>query len=126
MELYANAAAVPNVLGGCAHGHIGLVMNTTLYSTLSTTTFTTPTHSTRSTLFPRATIGDRETMEHQYKIEKAIYDNHNTVEEAVKTQIQDAIKVTHLWQLKNKYTIYMGVTSRDIIDHLLDRKTYTK
>eukprot|EP00957_Ditylum_brightwellii_P130771 9976601-Ditylum_brightwellii.AAC.1 len=44
-------------------------------------------------------------MEFQYKLEKAIYDNHNMVEEA---------------ELKNKYTEYMGVTSRDIIDHLLD------
>eukprot|EP00957_Ditylum_brightwellii_P001351 105646-Ditylum_brightwellii.AAC.1 len=96
MELYANAAAVPTTLRGDVHGHIGLVIDTTFYSMLSTTTFAASTQPTRATLPPRATIVDRETMEHKYKIEKAIHGNHNTVEKAVQAQIQDVIENIYL------------------------------
>eukprot|EP00957_Ditylum_brightwellii_P153161 11658147-Ditylum_brightwellii.AAC.1 len=34
-QLYKNAATIPLSLGGGAHGHIGLVMEPTLYSSLS-------------------------------------------------------------------------------------------
>eukprot|EP00957_Ditylum_brightwellii_P068158 5173898-Ditylum_brightwellii.AAC.1 len=120
MELYANAIAVPTMLRSGAHGHISLVMDKTLYTTLPTTVYAAPAQPIRATLSPRATVVDQETMEHQYKLEKVIYDNHNMVEEVVKAQIQEAIKDIFLRQLKNKYTRYMGVTSRHIIDHLLD------
>eukprot|EP00957_Ditylum_brightwellii_P179593 13680801-Ditylum_brightwellii.AAC.1 len=36
MELYPTTVLVPTTLEGGAHGHIGLVMDATLYSTLST------------------------------------------------------------------------------------------
>eukprot|EP00957_Ditylum_brightwellii_P211023 15365673-Ditylum_brightwellii.AAC.4 len=96
MEIYANAAAVPTILGGGAHGHIGLVMDTALYTTLSTTLYVTPAQQARAALSCRATVVDQETMENKDKLEKAVYDNHTTVEEA------------DTW----------GVTSRDIIDHI--------
>eukprot|EP00957_Ditylum_brightwellii_P210508 15365057-Ditylum_brightwellii.AAC.2 len=87
MEQYANAAAVPTMLGCGAHGHICLVMDMPLYSMLSTTAYAVPAYSTRATSPPRATVVNRETIECQYKIEKTIYDNRNTVEEVVKAQI---------------------------------------
>jgi hypothetical protein len=42
---------------------------------------------------------------------------------ALKTQIIDAIEDTYLCELQNKkYTGYLvGVTARELIDHLLDR-----
>ena len=33
--LYANAATLPTTMGGGPHGHIGLIMKSALYSTLS-------------------------------------------------------------------------------------------
>eukprot|EP00957_Ditylum_brightwellii_P178494 13596989-Ditylum_brightwellii.AAC.1 len=85
MELYGNAGAVPTILGGRTHGHIGLVVDTVLYETLSTTVYVVPTQPTRSNFPPRDTVVHQETMKCQYKLEKAIYDNHNMVEETVKT-----------------------------------------
>eukprot|EP00957_Ditylum_brightwellii_P095778 7297290-Ditylum_brightwellii.AAC.1 len=37
MQLYVNAGAIPTGLGGGGHGHIGLMMDPALYTTLSAT-----------------------------------------------------------------------------------------
>ena len=37
--MYGNAATLPTSLGGGAHGHVGLIMKTTLYVTLSATAY---------------------------------------------------------------------------------------
>eukprot|EP00957_Ditylum_brightwellii_P159217 12118309-Ditylum_brightwellii.AAC.1 len=49
-QLYENAATIPSSLGGGAHGHIGLVMELTLYSGLSATAYNAPSAPTRATL----------------------------------------------------------------------------
>ena len=36
--MYGNAATLPTTLGGGAHGHVGLIIKATLYTTLSATT----------------------------------------------------------------------------------------
>ena len=41
-KLYANAASIPSTLGGGRHGHVGLLMTTTLYATLSDTEYIFP------------------------------------------------------------------------------------
>jgi hypothetical protein len=41
--------------------------------------------------------------------------------DALKTQIIDAVADTYLGVLRNRYTGYMGVTPRDLLDHLLER-----
>eukprot|EP00957_Ditylum_brightwellii_P121563 9270788-Ditylum_brightwellii.AAC.2 len=84
--LYTKGAAILTTLGGGAQGHIGIVMDGTLYSTLSTTAYTLWVQPTRGSLPTRATLVDRDIMEAQYKKEKVTYDIHNTVEEAIKTQ----------------------------------------
>jgi hypothetical protein len=40
--LYGNAASLPTTIGGGAHGHIGLIMTTVLYATLTPTAYTVP------------------------------------------------------------------------------------
>ena len=42
LQLYANAASVPISLGGGAHGHLGLIMATALYSTVTLTPYIPP------------------------------------------------------------------------------------
>eukprot|EP00957_Ditylum_brightwellii_P136717 10425849-Ditylum_brightwellii.AAC.1 len=64
MALYTNVAAVPTMLGGGAHGHIGLVMEAGLYGTLSGgTAYTAPPEPVRGPLPARATLVDRENHE---------------------------------------------------------------
>jgi hypothetical protein len=41
--------------------------------------------------------------------------------DALKTQIIDAVTDTYLGELQNQYTGYLGVTPRDLVDHLLER-----
>jgi hypothetical protein len=41
--------------------------------------------------------------------------------DALKTQIIDAVTDTYIGELRNRYTGYMGVAPRDLIDHLLER-----
>eukprot|EP00957_Ditylum_brightwellii_P185357 14114064-Ditylum_brightwellii.AAC.1 len=121
MAMYTNAAAVPTTLGGGVHVHMGLVMDPTLYATLSTTVYAVPTAPVQMVLPSRTQLVDRDTADQLYKEEKAIFDNHNTVEEVLKTQLQEAVEDICLRQIKNKYTSYLGVITRDMIKHSLDR-----
>jgi hypothetical protein len=41
--------------------------------------------------------------------------------DALKTQIIDSIANTYIVELRIRYTGYMAVTPRDLIDHLLER-----
>eukprot|EP00957_Ditylum_brightwellii_P066068 5011389-Ditylum_brightwellii.AAC.1 len=54
-QLYENAVAIPSSLGGGLHGHIGLVMEPTLYSSLLATAYNAPSAPTRATLAGNAT-----------------------------------------------------------------------
>ena len=40
--LYANAATLPTTLGGGKHGHMGLIMDPTVYATISSTPYVIP------------------------------------------------------------------------------------
>eukprot|EP00957_Ditylum_brightwellii_P053486 4053456-Ditylum_brightwellii.AAC.1 len=54
-QQYENAATIPSSLGGGAHGHIRLVTEPTLYSSLSATAYNAPSAPTRATLAGNAT-----------------------------------------------------------------------
>ena len=54
--LYANAATLPTTLGGGRHGHIGIIMQPTLYTTLSTVAYNTPTDPGPLPVFRRTKI----------------------------------------------------------------------
>eukprot|EP00957_Ditylum_brightwellii_P069135 5249734-Ditylum_brightwellii.AAC.1 len=68
-QLYENAATIPSSLGGGAHGHIGLVMEPTLYSSLSATAYNAPSAPTRTTLPGNATSQVRYDEDNRYKKE---------------------------------------------------------
>ena len=39
---------------------------------------------------------------------------------ALKTQFLDAVEDPYVSELRNRYTGYMGVTTRDLLDHIMD------
>ena len=43
------------------------------------------------------------------------------MDDALKTQLLDAVEEPHVSELCNIYTEYMGVTTRDLLDHIMDR-----
>eukprot|EP00957_Ditylum_brightwellii_P097353 7415375-Ditylum_brightwellii.AAC.1 len=62
-------------------------MEAGLYGTLSGgTAYNAPPEPIRGQLPARATLADRETHKRLYRSDKREYDNHNTVEEALKNQ----------------------------------------
>ena len=63
----------------------------------------------------------RQTEYLVHKEERRIYDNHQTMEDALKFIIIDAVDEVYIGKLWNKYTGYLVITSRDLLDHLLDR-----
>ena len=43
------------------------------------------------------------------------------MEDALKSIIIDAVDEVYIGELLNKYTGYLGITTRDFLNHLLDR-----
>eukprot|EP00957_Ditylum_brightwellii_P031478 2386908-Ditylum_brightwellii.AAC.1 len=43
------------------------------------------------------------------------------MDDVLKKQIQDAVDNVYICQLHHKYSAYLGVMARDVLDHLLDR-----
>ena len=120
--LYGNAASLPTMLGGGKHGHIGIIMTPRLYTTLANTPYDsppnpgiTPTHA----IGALAEIRQKNFLVH--KEERRILYNRQTMEDALKSIIINAVDEVYIGELRNKYTGYLGITARDLLDHLLDR-----
>jgi hypothetical protein len=121
-RLYGNAASLPSPLGGGAHGHIGILMSVPLYATLSATNYIDPTDPGATPHFPaRATDAARDTIRHAHTEKRRVFENHNNMDDALKAQVIDSVEDTYLCELRNKYTGYLGISTRDLCDHLLDR-----
>ena len=43
------------------------------------------------------------------------------MDEAFKNKVIETAKDTYIKELKNKYTLFLGVTCRDLLDHLTNR-----
>jgi hypothetical protein len=120
--LYGNAASLSTTLGGGQHGHVGLVMTPILYATLSNTAYNNPIDPGPTPNHPvGASQAARETQRLNHTEERRIFDNHQNMDDALKALIVDTVDETYLNELRNKYTGYLGVSTRDLVDHLLDR-----
>jgi hypothetical protein len=116
--LYGNAASLSITLGGGQHGHIGLIMTLILYATLANMPGTTPNYAPATA---SETAAMQETQQIQHKEEGRIYEKHQNMNDALKSQVIDTINDTYLCELRNKYTGYLGVSIRYLFDHLLNR-----
>eukprot|EP00957_Ditylum_brightwellii_P059747 4535847-Ditylum_brightwellii.AAC.1 len=120
LQLYENAAVTLSSLGRGAHGHIALVMEPTLYSSLLTTAYTAPPTPTRTTMPGNASAQARYNEDNGYKNELDTYENHIAMDDVLKKQVQEAVDDVYMCQLRQKYSAYLGITTRDILDHLMD------
>lgn len=121
--LYGNAASLPTTLGGGAHGHIGLIMTPALYATLAPgTPYNNPIDPGPVPIsIAGASAAVRESDRLEHKEHRRIFDNNLNMDAALKAQVIDTLHDTYLCELRSKYTGYLGVTTRDLLDHLLDR-----
>jgi hypothetical protein len=120
--LYSNVATLTTALGGGQHGHIGIIMPAALYTTLSATPYNEPNDPGAIPVHAaNATTAIRESDHLNHKEALTQFNHHNNMNDALKTQIIDAVADTYLGELRNRYTGYLGVTPRDLLDHLLER-----
>eukprot|EP00957_Ditylum_brightwellii_P112631 8585723-Ditylum_brightwellii.AAC.1 len=102
-QLYKNAATIPSSLGGGVHGHIRLVMEPMLYSSLFATAYNAPSAPTRATLAGNATSQVHYKEDNRYKKKLDTYENHIAMDDVMKEQIQEAIEDVFMRQLRHKY-----------------------
>lgn len=120
--LYGNAATVPTSLGGGTHGHIGLVMKPATYTTLSGTPYEDPLDPGAAPRYPAgSTHAIRDQIKANWEADKQVFDSHSSMMHALKAQIFAAVDDVYICELKKKYLQYLGVSVRDILDHLLKR-----
>eukprot|EP00957_Ditylum_brightwellii_P125841 9593098-Ditylum_brightwellii.AAC.1 len=91
LKLYENAAVIPSSLGGEAYGHIGLVMEPALYSTLLVTAYTAPMTPTKTTMWGNTSAQTRYDEDNRYEKELDTYENHITMNDVLNKQIQEAV-----------------------------------
>ena len=103
--LYGNAASLQTSLGGGLHGHVGLIMPVELYTTLTAIPYEAPDNpGTIPVAAANAAIRDANKARHTKA--RRIFDNHHNMDDALKTQIIDAVNDVYLCDLRNKYTGY--------------------
>eukprot|EP00957_Ditylum_brightwellii_P011511 870755-Ditylum_brightwellii.AAC.1 len=95
-------------------------MDPALYTTLLATLYQTP-NLPNCTPPGELTAVEREEAKKIYLKAKGGYDDHNTMQELLKTEVQEAMDDAYTRQLKNKYTRYLGVMICYLLDHLLDQ-----
>ena len=121
--LCRNSASLPTTLGGGQHGHIRSIMTHLLYATMApNNAYTAPIDP--GLLPPMAAnlaVVTRETQKTAHEEARRIYENHTNMDDALKAQLVNSVYDTYLCEVRNKYTGYLGITTRDLANHLLDR-----
>ena len=69
----------------------------------------------------RASTENREEIIRQHKEDRRIFDNNANMDDALKGQIINTLEDMYMCELRNKYTGCLGVTTRGLLDHLIDR-----
>jgi hypothetical protein len=121
-EIHRNTASVQSELGGGANGHLGISLNPPVYATISPTAWITPPNPGPLPIIPAGAsqIAIRA-LERQHAEALRMWRQYNLVQDAIKTQIAQAIAPIYLETLNNRYTGFASVTIRQLLDHLYSR-----
>ena len=123
-ELYTNAATLSSPLGGGKHGHIGMVMKPALYATLSATPYVEPQEPSLTPVFDPTRIyteSQRQQIRDDHAIKVKTFTDHVNMDTALQQLLTEAVEDLYLSEKCNRFTGYLGVTTRDLLDHLLER-----
>ena len=123
-DLFANAAVIPTTLGGGQHGHIGLVMKNQLNHTLSSTAFIIPNNLGPLPVFnPNMTYtaAHRDAIIREHKEQRRLYHTITNVDLALKKELIEDVEDVYLAGRENRYTGFLHATTRDLLDHLMQR-----
>ena len=85
--LYANVQTLPTSQGEFHHSHISLIMNPTLYTTLSNTVWVDPSNNILyTTVLLNATTAHLKHIKQQHNEGHLIYENSGTMDETLKIE----------------------------------------
>ena len=123
-ELIAIAASIPTSLGGGAHGHAGLIVEATKYTTMTGgTAFEIPTHPGiyPASLATSASAGTRAKEEANHEELLAQFEILKGVEQALKDIILEAVEHDYLLEIEDETLGFLNITPREMLDHLKSR-----
>jgi hypothetical protein len=123
-ELIAILAGIPTALGGGNFGHVGVIMETTAYSTMTEgTAFENPANPG---VYPAglaanaaATVRARAEAEHKELISQ--FETFEGVRQGVKDLILEAVDNEYLIEIEHETLGFLNQTPRQILNHLLAR-----
>jgi len=118
-EIYANARATPSTRGGGAHGHLGLVMTTADYQTISAIAFILPAHPGDVPVVPAGAdqlVANK--IVHVFKAELAKLTLAATLHKELKKQLLTAIDHLYLAALDDDIFRFADISVTTMLLHL--------
>jgi hypothetical protein len=116
-QLSANAAAIPSLNGGGAHGHMALTLTPAAYSDLTDVPFVIPVappaDPVPGTIQPQIAENNRI---HQRDI--AVHSLYVAVNNALRQQLLDAIPRVYVREIEHEIYAYSHITCLDLLTHL--------
>ena len=119
--LRANAASIPCLLGGGAHGYTALTLSPARYYTLTGHNFNIPANPGVHPVIPvNATQHQITQANRQHKADVKEFQTYTAVQGALKKQILAAIEDIYLSAIKDPILGYANRTTMDMLDHLFN------
>ena len=120
MHLKANAASIQTENGGGQLGFLGIMVSDTVYATLSNTPFVVPANPGPT---PPPPVGNPTAAQLSANIRVhvenlRVFRQFNTVTQALKRQIIEAVDDIYLRALRNRHTGYAAVSPYQLVTHL--------
>ena len=123
-QLKINAQAIPSVLGGGNHGHLGLVVPHAEYQHLSLTPFVQPNNPGQFVINQQMTMLSPEQINQlrlQHSARLALYNQVKQVESALKQFISETVPHQYLLELRHNVTKKLNGTIPQIMRQLFTR-----
>ena len=119
-DLKANAATIQTENGGGQLGFLGLMVSATVYATLSNQPFIVPANPGPTPIPPpgHPSAAQLTANIRQHTENLRLFRQYNTVSQALKRQIIEAVDDIYLRTLRNRHTGYASVTLLQLITHL--------
>jgi hypothetical protein len=119
--LNANAASVHSERGGGLLEHLALTVSPAVYTTLSAVIFIPPLNPGAVPVVPgNASAAQVQTLFRAHKENLRLWQLYNHVDAALKQQLVNGVHQMYIRTLENRHTGFANVTTRQLIDHLLN------
>lgn len=119
--LKANAATVTSTNGGGAHGYVGLVVTAAAYDIIAPgTPFNVPVNPPAEPVIAAGATGAQigEAVR-QHKEQRRVFSEYTNVQQALKTQVEEAIDDIYLVGIVDLTTGLANVTLTELLNHLM-------